>query len=231
VSGVDDYGFHDYPPDGHHAAGGEPAHDDMFDVAPDQPETGPLDDEDHSQAHADAEICYEPHDFGPPAEADRDHDSGNPAGAGSPETVPGPSWVQAADPFADDHAALSDETTAPHDADSFVAALDTDYLATWTADPADHVPPVWDDAASARLAEMTPHPGAGVDAVLMGESAQSPGSIAVRLWQESLPGEPLPVDGSGHALGPSELLDQLITRVEDPAQADVARAVREGLSS
>jgi hypothetical protein len=108
--------------------------------------------------------------------------------------------------------------------------LDSDYSATWTAEPADHVPPVWDDAAAARLAEMTPHPGPGLDEVLLGESARSQESMAAELWHESLPGEPLPVDPNGQPLGPGEVLDHLIAQLEDPAQADVARAVREGLA-
>lgn len=77
---------------------------------------------------------------------------------------------------------------------------------------------------------MMPDPGVGVDAVLLGGSAQSPDSMAAELWREGLPGEPRPVDPSGQVLGRSELLDQLITRLEDPAAADVARAVREGLA-
>jgi hypothetical protein len=60
------------------------------------------------------------------------------------------------------------------------------------------------------------------------DSGHSPDSMAAELWREGLPGEPLPVDRSGHVLGPGELLDQLITRLEDPAPSDVARAVREG---
>ena len=201
MSGVDDYGPHDHPPADHDS--GEPAHDEPFDFAP---ETAPLDTEHYPQGHTDDETIYEPDDFGAPVDADHHH---HPAVSGSPETVPGPSWAQPVDPF--------DEPTA-HD-DSFVTALDTDYVATWAAEPADHLPPVWDDATSARLAELTPHPAAGVAAVLLGGS--EPGSIAAELWRESLPSEPLPVDQGGQVLGPSELLDQLIARLDDPAQADV----------
>jgi hypothetical protein len=201
-----------------------------YDGGPDHFETPPLDEDDYAQSHIDAEIADEPGDFGTHIGDDHDQDGDHSFVACGPETVPGPSWVHAVDPFAVDSAALSDQTIAPYDADSFVAALDSDYSATWTAEPADHMPPVWDDAASARLADMTPHPGAGVDAVLLGESALSPESMAAELWHESLPGEPLPVDPNGHPLGPGEVLDHLIARLEDPAQADVARAVREGLA-
>ena len=226
MSGDNDYGSHDDPPDGHDSTDGEPAPD----GGSDHFETPPLADEDYAQSHIDAEKAYEPEDFAAHTGDDQDQDGYHSFVAGSPETVPGPSWVQPTDPFAVDQAAFSDQTTAPYDADSFVAALDSDYIATWTAEPADHAQPVWDDAVSARLAEMTPHPGAGVDAVLLGESAESPESLAAELWQESLPGEPLPVDPNGQLLGPGELLDHLITRLQDPAQADVARAVREGLA-
>jgi hypothetical protein len=219
-------GDNDYPPEGHDSTGDEPAHD----GGPDHFETPLLDEDDYAPSHIDAEITDEPGDFGAHLGADHDQDGDHSFVAGSPETVPGPSWVHAVDPFAVDPAAFSDQTIAPYDADSFVAALDSDYIATWTAEPADHVPPVWDDAASARLAEMTPHPGAGVDAVLLGESAESPESMVAELWHESLPEEPLPVDPNGQPLGPGEVLDHLIARLEDPAEADVARAVREGLA-
>ncbi len=63
------------------------------------------------------------------------------------------------DPFADHDTALFDQATASHDGDLFVAALHADYAATWTAEPSDQIPPVWDEAASARLAEMMPDPG------------------------------------------------------------------------
>jgi hypothetical protein len=161
---------------------------------------------------------------------------------GSADAVPGPSWAQAPDPFADDGAradgldhphdaaSLPDETPAHDDHPTFVDALRADYTATWTADPADHNPPVRDAATSDLLAQLAPQPGGGVDDVLLGESRQSPASHAAELWHESLPDEPLPIDQNGHVLGPVGLLNELIERVDDPAQADVARAVRESLT-
>ena len=92
------------------------------------------------------------------------------------------------DPFADHDTALFDQATASHDGDLFVAALHADYAATWTAEPSDQIPPVWDEAASARLAEMMPDPGVGVDAVLLGGSAQSPTRWPPNCGEKACPG-------------------------------------------
>jgi hypothetical protein len=154
------------------------------------------------------------------------------------DAVPGPLMGPAIDPFAaqEPHTEigdplhpgppLPDETAIPDD-DAFAQALATDYTATWTAEPADHSPPVFDPQTSARLADLAPQPSGGVDVAL---APHSQGAQAAALWHETLPGEPLPVGEGGRVLDPAALLDELIGRIDDPAQADVARAVRESLA-
>lgn len=127
MSGADDYGSQGYPPDGHDAAGGEPAYE--LDGGPDQLDSPLLDDEDYAQSHVDAEIGDQFHDFGAPAEADQGHDGGHSPVVFSPNSVPGPSWLLGVDPFAEDDTALFDQATASHDGDPFVAALHADYAA------------------------------------------------------------------------------------------------------
>jgi len=218
VSGTDDYGPHDYPHDGHDPADSEHTYE--LDDGRDEHDT-PLLDDDYAHSHVDAENADRFHDFGAPAEGDH---SGQTPAALSPHSMPGPSWLPGVDPFAD-------HTPAVNDDDSYAAALHADYTATWTSDLSDHTAPVWDGAASARLADLMPHPGAGVDAALLGGFAQSPDSMAAELWREGLPAEPLPVDPNGHVLGAREVLDQLNARLRDPAQSDVARAVRQSMAS
>jgi hypothetical protein len=153
----------------------------------------------------------------------------HPPTSSAPGAVAGPTW-HLPDPFAsppDDVAVHQPFDTPPSDDHrAFDDALQSDYIGTWTAEGADHRAPVWDPATSALLANLTPQPGGGVDAALVGQPPE-----AADLWRDGLPEEPLPVDHNGQPLAPAALLDELIARIHDPVQADIARVVRDGLTT